>query len=399
MTQPGEFITHFLSLPKLKMEKVYRNSKSRFFVIKIRSTSEDAVHVECGNICTRRYDTRPSSVRDVPIRDHKVTLEIHKYRYYCPKCRKVFTETLQGVFSRSRITDRLRRHMLWFGKKARSLKDVAESIGMSLTSVQRHFYPALRLEEGRHLNYSWPEDISIDEKLFGKQRKGYGTRYHTIVTDITHNRVYDVLFTKNSKILFAQLKEKSGGEKVKNVGIDLCQGYRSLAKALFPNARITVDKFHVVKLLTPALNRRRKEIAGDRRKNPIGNLILRTGRDLDFFKRSVVDRFLSPHQELKLIYNFKERLHGLYRTKGIHRATLAMENILQDLKNFDQIKELKTLRWTLTNWKTEILNYFISGITNGMSEGFNNKINILKTNGYGYKNEEHYRLRILSDCF
>ncbi len=93
------------------------------------------------------------------------------------------------------------------------------------------------------------------------------------------------------------------------------------------------------------------------------------------------------------------QIHEFYRIKGHQRATEALEKILKDLQEFKQIKELKTLHWTLTRWKTEILNYFLSGLTNGMAEGFNNKINILKTNAYGYINEEHYRLRVLSACF
>jgi transposase len=399
MTHPGDFIAQFLSLPKLKVEAVYRNSKSRHFEIVARSESVDAVHTRCGTLCTRVYDTRRCRVRDVPIRDHKTTLVIWKFRYYCKTCRKPFTEPIAGVFSRSRITDRLRRHILWDGKRVRALKDVACAVGLSLTTVQRHFYPALRIEEGRHLNYPWPEKISFDEKRFGKNKNGYGTRYHTLVTDLTHDRIYDVLFTKNSKTLFAQLKDRPGAENVKHVGIDMCEAYRSLSRALFPNALITVDKFHVVKLLTPAINRRRKQIVGDRRNNPIGNLLLRSGFKLDFFKRSLIARFLSPHEELKAIYEFKERLHSFYRIKGYRRAASALEHMIEDLKYFEQVKELKTLRWTLLRWKNEILNYFISGVTNAMAEGFNNKISVLKNNAYGYNNEENYRLRILSACF
>lgn len=399
MTQPGDYIAQFLSLPKLKIEAVYRKKQSRFFELIARSESEDAVHGKCGSLSNRIYDTRRVRLKDAPLRDHKVTLVVFKRRFYCKVCKRLFTETLSGIFSYSRITDRLRRHILWDGKRSRTLKDVAKSVGLSLTTVQRHFYPALRQEEGRHLNYPWPSLIAFDEKRFGKNKNGYGTRYHTIVTDITHDRVYDVLFTKSSKVLFSQLKDKPGAQNVKHVVMDLCEGYRSLSKALFPKAKITADKFHVVKLLTPAINRRRKVIAGDRRVNPIGNFLLRSRFKLDYFKRSLIHRWMEPHEELKIIYNFKERLHGFYRIKGYERASLALEHIIEDLKKYEQVRELRALRWTLSRWRNEILNYFISGLTNGMAEGFNHKITVLKTNAYGYTSEEHFRLRVLSACF
>jgi len=40
------------------------------------------------------------------------------------------------------------------------------------------------------------------------------------------------------------------------------------------------DKFHVLRLLNPALNRRRKAIVGDRRTHLIGRLLLRNASKL-----------------------------------------------------------------------------------------------------------------------
>ncbi len=45
-------------------------------------------------------------------------------------------------------------------------------------------------------------------------------------------------------------------------------GYRSFVRRFFPNARIVADKFHVLRLLSPAINRHRKAITGDKRTNP-----------------------------------------------------------------------------------------------------------------------------------
>jgi hypothetical protein len=53
------------------------------------------------------------------------------------------------------------------------------------------------------------------------------------------------------------------------------------------------DKFHVLRLLNPALIQRRKEITGDRRSLAIRRLLLRNGHTLDFWQRLDVQRFLS----------------------------------------------------------------------------------------------------------
>ena len=50
---------------------------------------------------------------------------------------------------------------------------------------------------------------------------------------------------------------------------------------------------------------------------------------------------------------------------------------------------------TMFNWLTGILNSFSSPITNGFTEGCNNKIKVLKRNAYGYRNFKRFRNRIL----
>jgi len=116
------------------------------------------------------------------------------------------------------------------------------------------------------------------------------------------------------------MKNLEGLENVEDVVMDFSEGFRNLSRALFPNARITVDKFHALNLLTPAINRRRKFLAGDRRKNPIGQLILKNPAHLGYFKRSL--------KELKLIYSFRNRIFALYNCRGMLRAEQALTHLL-----------------------------------------------------------------------
>ncbi len=62
----------------------------------------------------------------------------------------------------------------------------------------------------------------------------------------------------------------------------------------------------------------------------------------------------------------------------------------------DSLPEFKELLHTLSNWRDEILNYFDYRITNGFVEGKNNRIKTIKRMAYGYRNMDHFRLRILA---
>lgn len=59
----------------------------------------------------------------------------------------------------------------------------------------------------------------------------------------------------------------------------------------FPNAEMIADKFHVLRLLTPAINRRRREITGDKRTHPIIKLLLRNGHRLEYFEKRALKEY------------------------------------------------------------------------------------------------------------
>ena len=177
----------------------------------------------------------------------------------------------------------------------------------------------------------------------------------------------------------------------------LSSPYRRFVKDFFPNARIVADKFHVVRLLHPAINRQRINITGDKRKNPARKLLLKNGKDLDFFTRSAIYKFLEYYPELKEIYHAKEAIHGFYRIRGYNRARKALKGIL-DRFGRSKLPEILTLRTTLLSWSKEILEYFRTGLTNGRTEGFNGKAKLIKRRAYGYRSFKNYRLRVLNAC-
>ena len=49
---------------------------------------------------------------------------------------------------------------------------------------------------------------------------------------------------------------------------------------------------------------------------------------------------------------------------------------------------------TIKRWRGPILNYFITRLTNGLSEALNNVIKTIKKRAYGYRNKEYFSLKI-----
>jgi transposase len=183
---------------------------------------------------------------------------------------------------------------------------------------------------------------------------------------------------------------------VRWVSIDLSSTYRSQVKRFFPKALVVADRFHVHRLFTRLVNRFRKKITGDDRKNPIRKLLLRNERDLEPHERRAIWVFLNRYPEVREVYQYKEAINRLYRIKGYARAKAALIRLL-DCMGTSKIEKVKTLRTTILNWRHEILGYFIRPLTNGRVEGFNRKAKLLQRKAYGYSSFKNYRLRVLNE--
>lgn len=250
-----------------------------------------------------------------------------------------------------------------------------------------------------HNQYPWPKTIGIDEHSWKRNKiRGY-TEFASIIVNYDRKKVFDLVEGKTSACLHDSLQNIPGRENVKNVILDMCDSFKNFTVSFFPNARLVADKFHVLRLITPHINKKRKELVGDRRKNPIGRLLLKNGYQLDHWKRQIVIAWLSQpgHEEIKELYTYKEALHKFYRTKGFNKASRAFTR-LTDAMAVTTIKAIKTLRGTLLKWRKEILAYFETGLTNGRTEGFNNLAKLVQRRAFGYRNFKNYRLRLLNAC-
>ena len=91
----------------------------------------------------------------------------------------------------------------------------------------------------------------------------------------------------------------------------------------------------------------------------------------------------------------KERFLDIVRHSDYENAETDLLNWI-DLCVASEIEEFISAAKTINNWLEQIVNSFIDErYTNGFTEGINNKVKVIKRNGFGYKNFEFFRKRIL----
>jgi transposase len=390
---PWTRLSHQLLLPELEMIDIH-STKRTWIHYQVRSTAQEALCSRCPTLSSSVYDRRLCTVKDAPIRNQIVFLKIEKRRFWCKSCRKPFTEYIAGIKKGSRTTERFKRSVLWACENFADLTRVQRTYRVSAGYVFKTLYTRLD-EKLRMRQYPWPSTIGIDEHSF-RRLKGR-TEFASVIVDYPNKRIFELAQGKTTADLLGQLGHIEGRENVKNAIIDLCDPFKNFIRSHFPNAKIIADKFHVLRLTTPALMKKRFEITGTKADSKARRLLLCSSHKLDHWERSTIWNYLERYPDLQELYRWKERLHKFYRTRGYYRAHLALR-LMCDEMALSLLPEIKSLRRTLLKWREEILNYFLTGLTNGRTEGYNNLAKLVQKRAFGYKNFRNYRLRLLSCC-
>jgi transposase len=85
--------------------------------------------------------------------------------------------------------------------------------------------------------------------------------------------------------------------------------------------------------------------------------------------------------------------------KNLKKKT-AQTKLPELLELIEQLRQspLRRLAKTLTSWLEPIVMMWRFSKSNGPTEGFHNKMEMMSRRAYGFRNFENYRLRVLTHC-
>lgn len=337
-----------------------------------------------------------SLVREAPLRERPLWLRIEKHRYFCKGCRKPFTESVEGIWPRRRSTSYFRKAVAKDCEFYVNLDLVRKHHSCSSGFIYKVHYETLAIKLKDREQIKWPEILGIDEHFFTR-RNGYA-EFATVFCDLQKRRLFEMCKGKDTKSIFDAVSHYPGRERVKVVVIDLSNGYLSVVRKLFPNAKIVADKFHALRLLTPAMMKLRKQINGNRLELKQRRLLLKNRENLAYAQKKELDKFLEKHPLLEELYWYKERLRMFYKCRNRRQGRRNLECIIEDLKS-SSLEAAQTLSRTLEKWKDQLVNYFEKRWTNGFTEATNGNAKALQKRARGFKNFVNYRMKTLNACF
>src|SRR5690625_1246757 len=293
---------------------------------------------------------------------------------------------------------------------AQSLTDIAKDCSVSTTTVQRVITKEAEQHKPHH--HSLPNHLSFDEFKYAKGQMAFE------YVDAETGDILDILDRRDSYTIknhFIANYQRRDLNKVETVTIDMNAGYVSVIKEIFPQAKIIIDRFHLVQLISRAMNMTRVRIMNTfrtsngedmkkyRRLKRYWRLLLKYKHDLShteykyfpmFGQRlevNLVQELLGYDDTLKANYDLYQTLLECIKEKDFKQLSHRLTNINTNMMS----RYMRTSIRTLSKHLPFIENSFTYPYKNRRIEGINNKIKVLNRVVYGYRNINNFKNRIM----
>lgn len=427
---------------------VEHDSTVEFYVSWPEPRGEARVCPSCGgHHCVTKDSGTMQTVRHLPAGSRPSMVTFHKPRFLCRDCGRTFYVRPTWVVPDISVTSAV--FLAVYEKltsTSHSLTEIARETNTSV-SIVRSIIDHIELGPPSSL----PETLGIDEFLgnsgsYDPVRKRYLTeKYHCVITNASAGAVIDILY----KATFADLHAYFSGfplsarQRVKFFCADMRPGFSKVARACFPQAKICIDPFHVVKLITSALgevrvdewrrlkdrflktasrySNARKENRGSAEVIRLEALMKQQQEDYELVKNSQKLLTTSPYNENRFWNLNTER--GEEKMERIFALSPDLETAHDALMGFYDIREEKDFgsrRAALSDWLGQYLtcecppirraaqsirfhrkgieNAWRYGKSNSPTEGLNKRIKDVKRLAFGAHDFENFRKRALLAC-
>ena len=351
---------------------------------------------QCGTCCSRVKESRPRCLRDLPILEHPVMLWLHLRRFECPDCRHRPWERSETFGERTKWTQRLYHQVRAEFLRGCPGNELARRYGLSARTVFRWTFERSRGGRPRKLGRA----IGIDEYA---RRKGH--RYNTLIVDLDSGQPIATFKGRRAEEVIAWFNSRPQAERdrVEVVVLDMSKTFFAAIKAVFGDQVQVIDRFHVVQQAVSALDEVLRSVQKQLDPEEAKELKKLRKRWLKSADQLQMDELIARYEwrrrfpQLRETIDWVQDLRTWFDRKYEKPAREALLKLIERASQSVQ-EPLQRIGGTLTRWGEPIVRYIRNRYTNGLTEGFNNKIKLIQRMAYGLRNEHNRRKRILAWC-
>ena len=250
-------------------------------------------------------------------------------------------------------------------------------------------------------NSTLPRVLCIDEF---KGNTGHYKYQVALINGETHE-VVDILECRQKHFLCDYFKKFSQDQldNVKYFITDLWETYKDIAFTYLRKAKIVADHFHFVRYVCNAVNQIRISL---QKKLPKSERIyFKHSRKLLLSRKCNLKTDEQQDELSYILINYSEDLRIAYKEKEELLDILHSNDSSEvKIKSFSEwvkrnlespVFQLRDCAKTYQHWYAEIKHALEVPYSNGVTEGFNNKIKVLKRVSFGMRNFKNFKARIL----
>ena len=362
----------------------------------IRQKRESLRCSHCGSARVHVKTHEDRRFRGLPIGSRPVWILLPIARVECLKCGVI--RQVKVPFARPRVSysKRFERYVVELSAYM-TVNDVAMHMRVSWDMVKEIQKRYLQKKFARP-KLKNVRQIAIDEIHTG--RKG---RFSTVVLDL---KTGAVIFVGKGRGIEAVRpfwrRLRCSGAKIQAVATAMAKGYIAAVQKFLPNAAHVFDRFHVMKLYGEKLSDFRREVYRELTDvlhkqvlKGIRWLLLKNRENLDEEKdeRRRLDEALELNRPLATAYYMKDRLRCFWQQPSKREAERWLKEWMR-LAEASGIGMLKKFARTLAFHQKGLLAWYDYPISTGPLEATNTKIQLLKRQAYGYRDQEFFHLKI-----
>ena len=340
----------------------------------------------CGQVGLKAYDTIEKTWRHLNFFQHEAHLTARVARINCDQCG---TRLVDVPWARAGSGFTLLfEAMIMVLAKAMPVKTIAAFVNEHDTRLWRilHHY----VDDARKgADHSQVRQVGVDET---SRRRGHN--YVSLFVDLEESRVLFATGGKDASTVkrFKQDLIEHGGDPsaIEEMCCDMSPAFISGVEKQFPEAHLTFDKFHVIKILNDAVDQVRREEIKDRPELKGSRYIwLKNQPNLKVSQTDLLEQLTIKKLNLKTsrAYHIKLNFQELYQQPVEFAETYLKKWYFW--ATHSRLEPIINAAYTIKNHWDGVLRWFKSKINNGILEGINSMIQAAKARARGYRTERN----------
>jgi len=341
---------------------------------------------ECGRAGCKAYDTDEQTWRHLNFFEHEAYIHARTPRVECPDC-GVKTVAVPWARRESGFTLLFEAYVLALAKRM-PVNSVAQMVGEHDTRIWRIIGHYVKEARGR-LDLAQVTVVGMDET---SSKRGHN--YITLFVDMKERKVIFATEGKDAETVERFVKDleahEGAGERIREVSCDMSPAFISGIREWLAGAGITFDKFHVMQLISEAVDEVRRQEQKERPELKKTRYIwLKNASGLTEKQKATLERLSMAEMNLSTAQAYQMRLNFQEMYQQPPDKAEAFLREWCDWVKQSGLGPMVEVVGTIERHWDGILRWFQSRITNGVLEGINSLIQAAKAKARGYRNTKN----------